>query len=85
MTELRIVPRWTTYLPHILLIALLWSIAMTMDYHDEVAQAEEQAQQMSRQMAECLTGTYRATASDGVKIAWLTGITFNPETEKSSQ
>jgi phage/plasmid primase-like uncharacterized protein len=84
MTELRIVPRWTTYLPHILLIALLWMTAMTMDYHDEVAQAEEQAQQMSRQMAECLSGTWRGITPSGEQIGCLPAETFKPEERSRS-
>ena len=47
--------RWR-YAPHLLAIALLWAIAMTMDYRDQAETAQEQAQQMSAQMASCLRG-----------------------------
>ena len=81
MNNLRIVPAWQTYLPHILIIALLWSIAMTMDYHEEAAQAEMQAEQMSRQMAECLNGQWRGITPSGEQIGCMPAQTFNQTQE----
>jgi hypothetical protein len=83
MKKMRIVPAWQTYLPHILLIALMWSIAMTMDYHDEAAQAEQSAQQMSRQMAECLNGQWRGVTPSGEQIGCMPAETFKPEHRSS--
>ena len=82
MNNLRIVPAWQTYLPHILIIALLWSIAMTMDYHEEAAQAEMQAEQMSRQMAECLNGQWRGITPSGEQIGCMPAQTFNQTQER---
>jgi uncharacterized membrane protein YfbV (UPF0208 family) len=58
-----IVPRSRfKYVPHILAIALLWSLVMTMDYYD-------QAQSYSEQLSQCLNGTWRGVTPSGAQIA----------------
>lgn len=76
MNELRIVPRWTTYLPHVMAIALGWALVMSMDYADAAATAEAQAQEMSAAMASCLNGTYRATSESCTQIGCMPAVTF---------
>jgi len=83
MNKMRIVPAWQTYLPHILIIACMWLLAMSMDYADAAASAEAQAQDMSAAMAACLRGEWQGTASDGVQIKCYPAETFNPATQRS--
>ncbi len=83
MNRVRIVPAWTTYLPHILAIALSWALVMTMDYADAAAQAEAQAQEMSQQMVACLRGEWQGTAADGVQIKCYPAEAFDPATQRS--
>ena len=82
ITPLRVVTRRQTYVPHILFILLLWSLAMTMDYHDQAAEAEASAQSMSSQMAECLNGTWRGIAEDGTQIGCMKAVTNDPNWRK---
>lgn len=70
--------RWR-YAPHLLAIALLWAIAMTMDYHDQADRANARAEQMAEQMARCLNGTWRGVTPSGEQIACMPAETYNPE------
>ena len=65
MNEMRIVPKWQTYIPHILAIALGWALAMTMDYADEAAEAQQQALRASNDFASCLRGEWRYKSPSG--------------------
>ena len=78
-----IVERRKTYIPHLLAIGLIWVGVMTWDYHDQVAIERENAQRMSAAMVDCLNGTYRATASDGVQIGCMPAETLKPEERNS--
>lgn len=79
MNKMRVVPEWQTYLPHILIIGLMWAVAMTLDYHEEAERAQDSAQQMSAQMAACLRGEWRGITSSGEQIACLPAETYHPE------
>lgn len=67
------------YVLHLLIIAVLWATAMTMDYRDQAETAQEQAQQMSAQMASCLRGEWRGITPSGEQIACMPAETYNPE------
>ena len=77
MNKMRIVPAWQTYVPHILIIALLWSLAMTMDYAEEAAEAQASAASMTQQMAACLNGEWRGISADGTQIGCMPAQTYN--------
>lgn len=77
ITQMVVVEKRKTYWPHILGIALLWSLAMTMDYADQAAQAEERAQDMSRQMAECLNGRWTGRTESGAQIGCMPAETVD--------
>jgi hypothetical protein len=60
-----------TYLPHLLVILLLWSIAMTFDFRDQKLQAEIVATQHERDFTECLKGRWRTVTEDGTEWGCL--------------
>lgn len=76
---LRIVERRRTYLPHLLLIALLWSLAMTLDYRDQARSETERAERWKAQLAECLNGTWRGITPSGERIGCMPAETLKPE------
>ena len=78
ITKMVVIEKRNTYLPHILCIALLWSVAMTMDYADQAAQAEERANSMTRQMAECLNGRWIGRTESGSQIGCMPAETVEP-------
>jgi len=65
----------TTYLPHLLVILLLWAVAMTLDYHDQVAAERERADRMTAQMVDCLNGKWRGISADGVEVGCMRAVT----------
>lgn len=69
--NLRVVESRKTYIPHLLIIALLWSLAMTMEYHDQAEQAREAAAQADKQFVSCLRGEWRAVTEQGVEIGCM--------------
>lgn len=74
MTPIRsvsVVDSRKTYLPHLLIVALLWSLAMTMDYHDQAAAAEARAQTAEREFVACLRGQWRAVTEQGVELGCM--------------
>lgn len=75
---LRIVDRRRTYLPHLLAIALLWTLAMTLDYHDQAAAENERAESWKSQMSECLNGRWRGITSDGTQVGCMPAEEFSP-------
>lgn len=67
----RVVDKRTTYLPHLLAVALLWALAMTLDYHDQAAAAHERAERIDREFTACLRGQWRAVTEQGVEIGCM--------------
>lgn len=63
----RIVETRTTYIPHILIIGLLWVGAMTWDYHDQAETAKELAAHYNEEHSKCLKGEWRTTTPDGTE------------------
>lgn len=68
--------REKSYLPHLLAIGCLWGLAMSMDYADKAAAAEENAAQamqeadsLQKQMIDCMNGTWRGSTASGAQIA----------------
>jgi len=59
--------RWA-YIPHLLAIALCWALAMTLDYHDQAAEANERAARIDREFTACLRGEWRAVTEQGVEL-----------------
>ena len=83
--QMRVVERRQTYWPHLLAIACLMLLAMTMDYHDQATAAKASAADMSAQMSACLRGEWKGTSADGVQIKCYEAEAFDPKTQKSSQ
>jgi hypothetical protein len=87
-----IVPKHTTYYPHIAAIVVLWAGVMTMTYHDQAAvERERTAEQAARadridqKFTACLKGTYRAKTEEGGEIAcWPAEIVLPHEKRKES-
>lgn len=75
---LRVVERRKTYVPHLLAIGLLWALAMSMEYADETALANERADSMTSQFADCLNGTWRGITPSGEQIACLPAESLKP-------
>lgn len=44
------------YVLHLLIIAVLWAAAMTMDYHDQAATERERAERIDKEFTACLRG-----------------------------
>lgn len=69
--DLRVVEKRTTYIPHLLAIACLWLLAMSMDAHDQAAMEAERAARIDAEFTACLRGEFRAVTQEGVEIGCL--------------
>ena len=69
--DVKVVESRKNYIAHLLAVALLWSLVMTLDYHAQVADANERAESMTSQMAECLNGTCRGVDNEGTYVGCL--------------
>lgn len=70
-----VVPTLKTYIPHLLLIALLWALAMTVDFYDQAIVAEEEQAHAVGQLLDCMNGTARWESEDGYDIACMKAVT----------
>ena len=71
-----------SYLPHILTIACAWLAVMTMDYHEQAAQAHEVAERMNAEHTACLRGEWRATTEQGSELGCMPVEQFDPTKHK---
>ena len=77
--NMRIIESRWEYVPHLLVIMLLWSVVMTMDFYTEVGEANERAENMAAQLAECLNGTWRGRAQDGTRVGCMKAVAQKEE------
>lgn len=70
-----VVPTLKTYIPHLLVIALLWALAMTVDFYDQAIVAEEEQAHAVGQLLDCMNGTARWSAEDGTEIGCMPAVT----------
>lgn len=71
INRLKVVEDRKSYVPHMLAIALLWSLAMTLDYRDQAAAANARAARMDAEHTACLRGEWRAVTEQGVELGCL--------------
>ena len=64
----------------VIYVCLLFA-GYTADLHEQIIDA---GNIWSAQLADCLNGTYRATAEDGTQIACWPAEVFDPRTDKST-
>lgn len=81
--DLRVVETRQTYLPHLLAIACLWLLAMSMDYADAAAQAHQRATRINAEHTACLQGKWRAVTAQGVELGCLP-VQINPPPRQPS-
>jgi cytochrome c-type biogenesis protein CcmH/NrfF len=72
---LTVVPTAKTYIPHLLVVLLLWALAMTVDFYDQAVVAEEVQAEAVAQLLGCMNGTQQWIAEDGTEIACMQAVT----------
>lgn len=77
--DLRVIEKRKSYLPHLLAIACLWLLAMTMDYNDQAAAANERAEYIDKEFTDCLRGDWRAVTEQGVELGCMQVVTNVPK------
>jgi hypothetical protein len=70
-----VVPSVKTYIPHLLVIALLTALAMSLDFYDQAVVAEEMQAEAVAQLLGCMNGTQQWQAEDGTEIACMKAVT----------
>lgn len=76
--------RRATYLPHLLLVALLWVLAMTLDYRDQANAAQERAERIDKEFTACLRGQWRAVTEQGAELGCLPVEILKPDEKRKS-
>jgi len=77
--DLHVMEKRKTYIPHLLVVLLGWSMVMTWDYRDQKLHAEEVARKLDTEFAECLRGEWREVTEQGVHLGCLPVQRWDPK------
>ncbi len=69
--DLRVVEKRKTYIPHLLAIACLWLLAMSLSYSEEIEQEKERAIRIDREFTQCLRGEWRVVTEEGAHLGCM--------------
>jgi hypothetical protein len=83
MNRLVVVTKRSTYYPHLLAVLALWALAMTLDYHDQAAAANERAARIDKEFTACLKGQWRAVTDQGVELGCMPVQTNEPKRKRT--
>lgn len=75
-----VVVRERPYAFPILVVALLWALAMTADYHEQVAQARAAEEHATLALLDCMNGRASWTAANGEQVGCMPAETNKPST-----